>query len=60
MATIRALWNSDGEPDSWHFPLRDAVFDLPRLQGHMAGDLSRRSPPAHFVDSVPRNDGLRI
>lgn len=32
VATIRALWDSGGEPvsrDSAHFPLRNALFDLP-------------------------------
>jgi phthiodiolone/phenolphthiodiolone dimycocerosates ketoreductase len=32
LATIRALWGSEGEPvnrDSAYFPLRNAVFDLP-------------------------------
>ncbi len=36
VATIRALWNSGGEPvnrDSPYFPLRDAVFDLPPYHG---------------------------
>jgi phthiodiolone/phenolphthiodiolone dimycocerosates ketoreductase len=36
LATIRALWDSDGQPvnrDSTWFPLRDAVFDLPRYKG---------------------------
>jgi phthiodiolone/phenolphthiodiolone dimycocerosates ketoreductase len=36
MATIRALWNSDGElvtRDSPFFALRDAVFDLPPYRG---------------------------
>ena len=36
LATIRALWNSDGKPvtrDSPHFPLREAVFDLPAYRG---------------------------
>jgi phthiodiolone/phenolphthiodiolone dimycocerosates ketoreductase len=36
MATIRALWNSGGKPvnrDSPHFPLRNAIFDLPPYRG---------------------------
>lgn len=36
MATIRALWNSGGElvnRDSPYFPLRNALFDLPRYRG---------------------------
>jgi phthiodiolone/phenolphthiodiolone dimycocerosates ketoreductase len=36
VATIRALWDSAGEPvsrDSPYFPLRDAVFDLPPYRG---------------------------
>lgn len=36
IATIRALWNSQGEPvsrDSQYFPLRNAVFDLPPYRG---------------------------
>jgi phthiodiolone/phenolphthiodiolone dimycocerosates ketoreductase len=36
LATIRALWNSNGEPvsrDSPYFPLRDAMFDLPPYRG---------------------------
>jgi phthiodiolone/phenolphthiodiolone dimycocerosates ketoreductase len=36
LATIRALWNSNGElvkRDSPFFPLRDAVFDLPPHRG---------------------------
>jgi phthiodiolone/phenolphthiodiolone dimycocerosates ketoreductase len=36
LATIRALWDSGGEPvsrDSPYFPLRDAVFDLPPYRG---------------------------
>src|ERR1700743_151926 len=36
LATIRALWNSNGElvsRDSAHFPLRDAVFALPPYKG---------------------------
>ncbi|BBX96039.1 LLM class flavin-dependent oxidoreductase [Mycobacterium lacus] len=36
VATIRALWNSNGEPvsrDSPYFPLRKAVFDLPPYRG---------------------------
>lgn len=36
VATIRALWNSRGEPisrESPYFPLRDAVFDLPPYRG---------------------------
>ncbi|QHE73539.1 LLM class flavin-dependent oxidoreductase [Rhodococcus sp. WAY2] len=36
IATIRALWNSGGEPvtrDSKYFPLRSAVFDLPPFKG---------------------------
>ncbi|OMC25604.1 LLM class flavin-dependent oxidoreductase [Mycobacterium colombiense] len=36
VATIRALWNSRGEPisrDSPYFPLRNAVFDLPPYRG---------------------------
>jgi phthiodiolone/phenolphthiodiolone dimycocerosates ketoreductase len=36
MATIRALWDSGGElvnRDSPHFPLRNAVFDLPPYRG---------------------------
>lgn len=36
IATIRALWNSAGEPvsrESAYFPLRDAVFDLPPYRG---------------------------
>jgi phthiodiolone/phenolphthiodiolone dimycocerosates ketoreductase len=36
IATIRALWESGGEPvsrDSAFFPLRDAVFDLPPYRG---------------------------
>ncbi|HEX4557764.1 MAG TPA: LLM class flavin-dependent oxidoreductase [Mycobacterium sp.] len=35
-ATIRALWNSRGEPisrESPYFPLRNAVFDLPPYRG---------------------------
>ena len=34
MATIRALWDSGGQAlvnrDSPYFPLRNALFDLPR------------------------------
>ncbi|MGA7051009.1 MAG: LLM class flavin-dependent oxidoreductase [Mycobacterium sp.] len=36
IATIRALWNSGGEPisrESLYFPLRNAVFDLPPYRG---------------------------
>ena len=36
VATIRALWDSRGEPvsrESPHFPLRDAMFDLPPYRG---------------------------
>jgi len=36
LATIRALWDSGGEPvtrDSAYFPLRHAVFDLPPYRG---------------------------
>ena len=36
LATIRALWNSNGElvkRDSPFFPLRDAVFDIPPYRG---------------------------
>ena len=36
MATIRALWDSNGElvnRDSPYFPLRNAVFDLPPYRG---------------------------
>jgi phthiodiolone/phenolphthiodiolone dimycocerosates ketoreductase len=36
MATIRALWDSNGElvnRDSEYFPLRNALFDLPRYKG---------------------------
>ena len=36
VATIRALWDSGGEPvtrDSAYFPLRNAVFDLPPYRG---------------------------
>src|ERR1700754_3917904 len=36
MATIRALWDSGGElinRDSDYFPLRNALFDLPRYKG---------------------------
>lgn len=36
MATIRALWNSNGElvnRDSPYFPLRNALFDLPPYRG---------------------------
>jgi phthiodiolone/phenolphthiodiolone dimycocerosates ketoreductase len=36
MATIRALWNSDGElvnRDSPFFPLHNAIFDLPPYRG---------------------------
>ncbi|OBB88470.1 photosystem I reaction center subunit VIII [Mycobacterium colombiense] len=36
VATIRALWNSRGEPisrESPYFPLRNAVFDLPAYRG---------------------------
>jgi phthiodiolone/phenolphthiodiolone dimycocerosates ketoreductase len=36
IATIRALWNSDGElvsRESPYFPLRNAVFDLPPYRG---------------------------
>ena len=36
IATIRALWNSRGEPvsrESPYFPLRNAVFDLPPYRG---------------------------
>ena len=36
MATIRALWNSNGElvnRDSPYFPLRNAMFDLPPYKG---------------------------
>lgn len=36
LATIRALWDSHGEPvnrDSPFFPLRDAMFDLPPYRG---------------------------
>jgi phthiodiolone/phenolphthiodiolone dimycocerosates ketoreductase len=36
MATIRALWDSGGElvnRDSPHFPLRNALFDLPPYRG---------------------------
>lgn len=37
IATIKALWNSNGElvnRDSPYFPLRNAVFDLPPYQGN--------------------------
>lgn len=37
IATIRALWDSGGEPvtrDSPYFPLRNAVFDLPPYRGN--------------------------
>jgi phthiodiolone/phenolphthiodiolone dimycocerosates ketoreductase len=36
LATIRALWNSNGElvsRESAHFPLRDAIFALPPYKG---------------------------
>jgi phthiodiolone/phenolphthiodiolone dimycocerosates ketoreductase len=36
MATIRALWDSKGQPvnrDSEFFPLRNAIFDLPQHRG---------------------------
>jgi phthiodiolone/phenolphthiodiolone dimycocerosates ketoreductase len=36
LATIRALWDSAGTPvsrESQHFPLREAVFDLPPYRG---------------------------
>ncbi|GGN81764.1 phthiodiolone/phenolphthiodiolone dimycocerosates ketoreductase [Nocardia rhizosphaerihabitans] len=36
VATIRFLWDSDGEPvsrDSEYFPLHDAVFDVPPYKG---------------------------
>jgi phthiodiolone/phenolphthiodiolone dimycocerosates ketoreductase len=36
VATIRALWDSDGDlvsRESAHFPLRNAVFDLPPYRG---------------------------
>jgi len=36
MATIRALWNANGElvnRDSAYFPLRNAIFDLPPYKG---------------------------
>ncbi|BBY15909.1 LLM class flavin-dependent oxidoreductase [Mycolicibacterium litorale] len=36
IATIRALWESDGSPvsrESQYFPLRNAVFDLPPYRG---------------------------
>ncbi|MGB9226185.1 LLM class flavin-dependent oxidoreductase [Mycobacterium sp.] len=36
LATIRALWGSDGKlvsRDSPYFPLRDAIFDLPPYRG---------------------------
>jgi phthiodiolone/phenolphthiodiolone dimycocerosates ketoreductase len=36
VATIRALWDSRGEPvsrESSYFPLRDAMFDLPPYRG---------------------------
>lgn len=36
VATIRALWNSNGElvnRDSPYFPLRDALFDVPQYRG---------------------------
>jgi len=36
MATIRALWDSDGKPvtrDSEFYPLRNATFDLPPYKG---------------------------
>jgi phthiodiolone/phenolphthiodiolone dimycocerosates ketoreductase len=36
VATIRALWDSGGEPvsrDSPYFPLRNAIFDLPPYKG---------------------------
>jgi alkanesulfonate monooxygenase SsuD/methylene tetrahydromethanopterin reductase-like flavin-dependent oxidoreductase (luciferase family) len=36
MATIRALWDSDGElvnRNSAYFPLRNALFDLPPYRG---------------------------
>jgi phthiodiolone/phenolphthiodiolone dimycocerosates ketoreductase len=36
LATIRALWNSNGQlvkRDSPYYPLRDAIFDLPSYRG---------------------------
>lgn len=36
LATIRALWNSNGQlvnRDSRYYPLRDAIFDLPAYRG---------------------------
>ena len=48
MATIRALWNSNGElvnRESPFFPLRNALFDLPPVQGQVAGDLDCRPRP---------------
>ena len=44
LATIRALWNSNGQlvnRDSEWFPLRNASFRLEPLQGHLARDLDR-------------------
>lgn len=48
MATIRALWNSNGElvnRDSPFFPLRNAIFDLPPYRGQVAADQGHRARP---------------
>jgi len=49
MATIRALWNSNGElvnRDSPFFPLRNAIFDLPPYRG--------KWPPIRVAAHGPR------
>ena len=50
LATIRTLWNSGGElvnRDSPYFPLRNAIFDLPRIEGRGPDlDWCARTPQA--------------
>ena len=49
VATIRALWDSGGEPisrDSPYFPLRNALFDLPPYRG--------KWPPVWIAAHGPR------
>ena len=49
LATIRILWNSGGElvnRDSPYFPLRNAIFDLPRIEGRGPRSVLVRTDPA--------------
>ena len=49
LATIRILWNSGGElvnRDSPYFPLRNAIFDLPRIEGRGPRSGLVRTDPA--------------